>query len=87
MSQEMQNFVYLKIAAKQAAEYWSKFWSYRIGQFSIEEWCWVGGFLALFIWLMFVLLPWIDNYQLPEAAPQQRTESEILEDILKEMKK
>jgi hypothetical protein len=87
MSQEMQNFALLKSAAIQASRYWSKFWQHRIGEFSIEGWCWVGGFFALAIYLMIGLLSWIDNYEPPEAAPQQRSQNEILEDILKELKK
>lgn len=83
----MQNFALLGSALKQAANYWSKFWRYRIGDFSIEGWCWVGGFLALCIWLMIGFISWIDNQSTPEAAPQERSQTEILEDILKELKK
>ena len=87
MSQEMQNFALLGSALKQVSNYWTKFWRYRIGDFSIEEWTWIGGILAILCYLMICFVSFIDNYQLPEAAPQQRTESEILEDILKEIKK
>jgi hypothetical protein len=87
MSQEMQNFALLKSAAIQASRYWSKFWGYRIKDFSIEGWCWIGGFFALGIYLMIGFISWIENYDPPAAAPQERTQNDILEDILKELKK
>jgi hypothetical protein len=88
MSQEMQNFALLKSAAIQATRYWSKFWKYRIGEFSIEGWCWIAGFLVLGIYLLFGLLNWVSyaDFSIERQEPE-RTQVDVLEDILEEMKK
>jgi hypothetical protein len=85
MSQEMQNIALLKSALKKFSVYWQNFWKYRIGEFSIEGWAWIGILMGFFLWIGFGILSYIDSYE-PRPAAQERSQTEILEDILEELK-
>jgi hypothetical protein len=60
---------------------------YRVGSHTLEGWAWIVGASFFALWVGWEIILAIGNYSPPEAAAPQRSQTDVLEDILKELKK